>query len=140
MKHSAAAIWGNCRRFWSREDGSVTIEALIWTPIFVVLMALTINVAQVFFHQSQILRVVQDTNRGVSLGRFANGAEAEAYITSALGYMTDEITVTSDIADGFVTTRVIVPALQLMPMRFLESYFEETNVTVVGSQLMEIKT
>ena len=56
------------------------------------MMALTINVAQVFFHQSQILRVVQDTNRGVSLGRFANGAEAEAYITSALGYMTDEIT------------------------------------------------
>jgi hypothetical protein len=126
------------RRIWADEGGSQTIEAVIWTPIFVIMLAITVNVSQVFFHQSQILRVVQDTNRAVSLGTLATELEAEAHVTDTLSYMSDIVIVDAVILDGFVTTTVSIPAAELMPMNIFKDTYSSINVTVVATHLMEI--
>ena len=60
--------------FFTNEEGSATIETVIWLPIFTILLTMIINLSMVFFSESQILRVVQDGNRAFSLGRLEDGA------------------------------------------------------------------
>ena len=125
-------------KFLREDSGSQTIEAVIWLPIFFTLLALVINVSMVFFDQSQILRVVQNANRAMALGAFSTTDEVEAYITDKLAFMTGAVDVSALLEDGFVTTTVIVPAMELMPVKLpVGDYFSDTNVTVVASHLVE---
>ncbi len=124
--------------FLRDESGSQTVEAVIWLPIFFTLLALVINVSMVFFDQSQILRVVQDANRAMALGMFSTTGEVETYIVYKLAFMTDQFDVSAALEGGFVTTTVIVPAMELMPVKLpVGDYFSDTSVTVVASHLVE---
>lgn len=129
---------GFLKRFAREEDGSQTIEAIIWMPIFVTVLALVINVSLVFFDQSQMLRVVQDANRALSMGMFKSDTDVEKYVLENLAYMSDSIEADATVADGFVTTTVTVPALDLMPVKILGGYFSDTKVTVVAKHLLEV--
>jgi Flp pilus assembly protein TadG len=124
-------------RFLRDQSGSQTLEAVIWLPIFFTMLALVINVSMVFFDQSQIMRVVQNANRAIALGTFTTTTEVEEYIIANLAYMTDTLEVSAAVSGSFVTTTVVVPALELMPVNFLSDYFSDTKVTVIASHLVE---
>ena len=129
---------GFLKRFIRDEAGSQTIEAIIWMPIFVTVLALVINVSLVFFDQSQMLRVVQDANRALSMGMFQSDTDVENYVKENLAYLSDSVKAEATVADGFVTTTVTVPALDLMPVRIPGGYFSDTKVTVVARHLLEV--
>ena len=58
------------KRFRRDERGSATIEAVPWLPLFVIFFVMIADVSLVFFRQTEVLRVVQDGNRALSVGRF----------------------------------------------------------------------
>lgn len=123
--------------FCSSEDGSATIESVIWFPIFAILLAVMMNVSMVFFTESQILRVVQDGNRAFSLGRLEDAAAVEAYIGGKLAYLNATLTVQTTISGGEVYTMLSTPATDLMPFNFMTSAFEGVNIGVHAQQLIE---
>ena len=125
------------RRFFTDEDGSFTIESVVWLPIFAILIAVIMNVSLVFFSESQMMRVVQDANRAFSLGRFENELETETYILAELDHMGANFTVETTLSGGVITTEVSAPAADLMPLNLMTSAFDSVDVSVFAQQLVE---
>lgn len=123
-------------RFWRKEDGATTIEAVIWLPVFVMFLVLIIDVSSVFNRQSEMLRIVQDANRGYATGRLSTPAAAEDFIASALGTLAASSTITTTLVNGIISTRLTIPAEQLMPINSFPIFHEKT-VVVSNQQLAE---
>ena len=127
---------GGPKDFLRRTDGTATVEAVLWFPIFIAVFGLMIDSAMIFNGQSKVLRVVQDANRNVSIGRFRTGTEAEAYINAELAVLgitpTRTETALSDVATGTVSTLVIVPASEFQLLGYFSSLMNlEVPVTAV---------
>ena len=123
--------------FVKGEDGNMTIESVVWFPIFAILLAFIMNISMVFFTESQMLRVVQDGNRAFSLGRLDSAAEVEEYILAELEYTGANITVTSAVAGGLIETDLTVPASDLMPLNFMTSAFSGIEIGVNAQHIIE---
>ncbi len=123
--------------FLKDEDGSATIESVIWFPIYAILLAFVMNISMVFFTESQLLRVVQDGNRAFSLGRLENADEVEAYIQAELAYIDAQISVNSLISGGLIQTALTVPASDLMPLNFMTSAFSGIDIGVNAQHIIE---
>lgn len=126
------------RSFLRDETGSQTVESVIWFPAFITILALVVDVSLVFFDESRILLTVQDANRALSLGKFDTSSQVETYVADSLQFMSDSVSVVSQVADGFVTTTVQLPAMDLMPVRMPGGFFSDTTITVVAKHLLEI--
>ncbi|TMM55103.1 TadE/TadG family type IV pilus assembly protein [Sulfitobacter sabulilitoris] len=124
-------------RFWRCEDGSYSIEAVIWMPIFALILAVITNVSIVFASESHMLRVVQDANRAFSLGRHDTTTETEDYIRANLAYLKAQLTVTSVLQGGTILSNVSIAASDLMPLSFFTSAFEGVDVNVTAQHIIE---
>jgi hypothetical protein len=125
------------RRFLQCQSGSYTIETVIWLPIYIFILVLTINVSMVFFNESQILRVVQDSNRSFAVGRINSLEAAEQYVIDRLAYLNVTPAVNSQLVDGIIYTNLSIPATQLMPFGMLHTFFANTNIVVSAQQIVE---
>ncbi|MFD2741358.1 TadE/TadG family type IV pilus assembly protein [Sulfitobacter aestuarii] len=123
--------------FWRNEDGSTTIETVIWLPIFMLLLGLIINVAMVFFNESQITRIVQDGNRAFSLGRLEDPKAVEDYIAERLAYLEATLTINSGRTGGVITTTLSTPATDLMPFKFMTTAFDSVRVGIRAQHIIE---
>lgn len=131
------------RRLCRDEDGSYTIEFVIWIPIFAILLAIVLNLSMVFYYESQMLRVAQDATRAYSMGRFieADGKTAdvlaEEYITANLSFVNANFTV--DVVDdgSNVSATVTSNAAELMPLSLMSTPFEGINVGIVSQYIIE---
>jgi Flp pilus assembly protein TadG len=59
----------NWRRRLADDAGSASIEAVIWMPIFIFLIALVFDASMIFMNRAHILRAIQDGNRAYAVGR-----------------------------------------------------------------------
>ena len=66
------------RRFIRHDNGGVTIEAVLWMPVFVALLCLVADASLIFGRQAEVLRVVQDANRAMSVGKFGTDGDIDA--------------------------------------------------------------
>lgn len=66
------------RNFRDDSSASTTVEFVLWVPVFLVILALTVDVSLMFLRQSNIWQVARDTARIYSTYQL-NEAEAEAY-------------------------------------------------------------
>jgi len=101
-------------KFARGEDGSATIESVLWIPVFVWLLALIVNVSMVVFEKNQAYRVVQNANRILSTGYMQSEAEAEAYIRSKIAHIAPDATVSTRIVDGLVTSEITYQVSDLL--------------------------
>ena len=88
------------KRFTRADDGSATVEFVIWLPMVLLAFGLTVDVSMIFHSQSQVLRVIQDANRNASIGRLRTSAEAEDYIETRLHGASATANATSSITAG----------------------------------------
>ena len=102
-----------CRNFYSNPARRFTglkraarqcIEAVLWLPLFFAHFGLMTDAAMVFNGHSRVMRVVQDANRNLSVGRLADEAETEAYIVAALSGLSQNATASTTIVSGVATT------------------------------------
>jgi len=126
-------------RFLRREDGTATVEAVLWFPIFIAVFGLMVDAAMIFHGQSKVLRVVQDANRNLSIGRLDTDAEVEAYINAQLalvGVTPTRTEASSDMTAGIVSTLVVVPATEFQLLGYF-SALTNLEVPVTAQHMRE---
>ncbi|MFN0115498.1 MAG: TadE/TadG family type IV pilus assembly protein [Paracoccaceae bacterium] len=96
------------RRFRRDEDGAVSVEAVLWVPFFVMMVAFATDVSLVFHAQSRLLQVAQDVNRAISVGRITSTTTAASTIVASLPNYKN-VTATVDVTNGIITADVNVP-------------------------------
>lgn len=127
------------------EEGSASIEALLWIPMFFLVLVLSVQVAMIATSQSRVMRIVQDGNRAYALGRLdANmvctpGQEADApstraYIANAVNGISPRATITSRVncTAKTITSTVHMPFTDLSSFRVLPN--SSTFRTTVWAQ------
>jgi Flp pilus assembly protein TadG len=118
--------------FHRQEGGGVTIEAVLWMPVFVSLLCLVADASLIFGRKAEVLRVVQDANRAMSVGRFRSDGDVdatdltEAYVKGRINGFAPRATVetTYDSSSGVIRTVVTIPSSDLTantPIGFLDS-------------------
>lgn len=123
-------ILRSARRFIRHDNGGVTIEAVLWMPVFVALLCLVADASLIFGRQAEVLRVVQDANRAMSVGKFGTDGDtgatdiAEAYIKDRINGLAPNATVDTTVTSGVIRTVVTIPSSDLTantPIGFLDS-------------------
>lgn len=129
-------VFPRVRRFLRREDGTASVEAVLWMPLFIALFGLIVDTSLIFYGQSKVLRVVQDGNRNLSIGRLDSEASTETYITNELAALNVTANVDSTITAGVVRTDVSFGAAQLQALGFFSSLLGLT-VSVSSEHMIE---
>lgn len=120
-----------------REDGTATVEAVLWLPIFIMIFGLMVDTTMIFNGQAKVLRVIQDSNRNMSIGRFTTEIEVEDYIDAQLALLNISADTVEAVADAnFVQTTVTVPADQFQLLGDFTSLLN-LEVTVTAVHLLE---
>ncbi len=107
------------RSFFTRqEDGSITVEFVLWFPVIILIMSLLADSTMAFARQSHMWRVSTEVTRMHATGAFSSTSEAEAFGASLsqgrVGY-----TVSVNENNGMVTTTVSVPLSSSAILGFL---------------------
>lgn len=123
------------RRF-RREDGAVSVDAVLWVPFFVICLTMVADAALIFFGQARALQVAQDANRALSVGTLESTDEAQTYISNALASMSPNATSQTISDDGIVTTVVSLPASDLAAVGFFTS-LTSFQMQVVAQMVQE---
>ncbi len=124
------------RRLVRKEDGSATVETVLWIPVFAFLLFLMADAAIIFGGEARILRVVQDANRSLSIGRFRTPEETEAFILQQIGGLTANATAETTVTDGLIVSRVILPASDLSATQLIPA-FAGLQLSIVAEHLSE---
>lgn len=120
------------RQFARREDGAVTVEAVLWLPVFIAFFALLVDATMIMSGQAQALRVVQDLNRGISIGMIRNDEEIDGFIERYMPRLSDVVVVDSNVDHGIITTNMTIPSRYLVASGVL-NVFSNFDVRV-GAQ------
>jgi len=99
-------------RFWKKDDGSASIEFVLWTPVYMFILMLTIDASFLFMNQSNYWSVSRDTARLVSRHAITVEQAVEYAENAAISrHASPDATVT---IDGQIVTVVLTsPAPQL---------------------------
>lgn len=137
VKGSAMLSWvqNSIRTFARNEDGTATVEAVIWLPTFFYILILSVNVTMIFHGYSRVLRVVEDANRGLSIGRIGTATDAAQAIKDNLpNYWNVRPTVTID--NGLIKTVVKVKTSDMSLLSTM-AVFAGSDITIQTQQYLE---
>lgn len=123
-------------RVRTSEEGSATIETLIWLPVFVWVLVMIINASLVLFQKNQAFRIVQDANRILSTGYMQTPEETQSYIADRIGGFAPEASITTTIDDGVVTSSVIYQVTNLFMPHVIEQLADIT-INISAQHFME---
>jgi len=126
----------NLRRFFRKTDGSATVESVLWIPVFFVLFGLMVDVSMIFSGQSRVLRVIQDANRNLSVGRLDSESDTQDWVIAQLANLSTNVTVNTDIVSGVATTVVTIPARDLEMLGLFTS-LNNLTVSVTSQHFIE---
>lgn len=123
-------------RFARKEDGAATIEAVLWLPFYIMLFGLLADVSMVFHGQSKLLRIVQDANRNMSIGRLQTADEVINFVQTRAGAFATPTSVSNTVVAGLITTSITVPVRDL-DLFGVAGVFKSAEMTVRSEHLME---
>ncbi len=88
-------------RLWRGEKGTVTVEFVIWIPIFLIILAFTADACKLYLTQANMWDVARDTTRRMSIGQYCDAPTAQTYAQGQLYYnsLTYAFTVTKGTDD-----------------------------------------
>ncbi|NND17464.1 MAG: hypothetical protein HKN98_02695 [Silicimonas sp.] len=124
---------------WVRcERGAVTVEGVLWVPLYGLFLTLIVDTSLMFNGQSQAQRVIQDVNRLASYGYYRDETEVEDRGRAVLAHLSASATVdaTIDTTNGTITTFASLPAADLMAVGLI-ARFTNMQVTVGAEHAIE---
>lgn len=124
------------RKAFSGEDGSATIEFVLWLPMFMFVFGLIAETSMVFAGQASIMRIVQDTNRALSVGRLQSTTAAENQIRQAIAGFAANAAVTTVIINNVIYSTVVLPVSDLT-FSGLVPEFNNVNPTIKAQMMSE---
>jgi Flp pilus assembly protein TadG len=97
------------------EDGSATVEAVLWIPFFMLLLALIADASFLFHRQAQMLRAVQDVNRAFSTGQIESTEAVQEILVAQYTPLSEDVQAvsvldTETIPSGIIRTSLSIPA------------------------------
>jgi len=128
----SARFLRQARKFGNDEDGSTTIEAVLWIPMFAFLTVMIADASFIFYGRAQAMRLIQDGNRAYSVGRLENAAATSTYIATLLSELSPNAMVTTTVSGGIVTSSASIPVDDLVAFGSIPSLNGFT--TIVRSQ------
>lgn len=78
--------------------------------MFFALFGLMTDVSMIFSGETRVVRVIQDANRNLSVGRLTSAADTEEYVLAALSQLSPNAQASTTITSGVATTTVTMPA------------------------------
>ncbi len=122
------------------DSGSTTVEFVLWVPVFLVILALTVDVSLMFLRQSNMWHVARDTVRQVSLRQLTTEAQATTYATEHATYSGDvpNVVVNIDRTNQYAQVRISVPIKSAGVFGVLNIGGENDLVAVVTQRLEPI--
>lgn len=128
-------------RFLRKNDGAITVEAVLWVPVYLVFFALITDVSMMFHGYAKALQVAQDTNRHASTGYYVDEAVLEEMASANLQSFAPNATVQSTLDELATTPHVItnisVPSSDLQIIG-LFGVFANINIQVSAVHLLEV--
>jgi Flp pilus assembly protein TadG len=123
------------KAFLRQEDGSSTIEFVLWLPIVVLILLLIVDSSMLFMSRSHAIRVLQDTNRLYSVGQFTGTSaerinKAQNYAMARLRGFSPSATATTTEANRVVRTRATMETREIAQIGFLGMMIDTTMVVV----------
>lgn len=124
--------------FLRGQEGAVTVEGVLWVPVYGLMLILIADTALMFNGQAQAQRVIQDVNRLASSGFYLTEEEVEARGKAVLAHLSANATVdaTIDTANHTISTIATIPASDLMAIGWIPQ-FVNIQVTVSAQHLIE---
>lgn len=141
---AARSRW-TLKGFVRDEGGNITIESVIWLPVFIYLMLLITDVSLAFFGKAQAFRVMESGNRALStlvIGDAddidASEAAAETWIKDHYASFSTGVVVSSvlDEDNGVVETTMEIPARDLVLFNTL-GVLSGWKITISTQQYVE---
>ena len=118
------------------EQGASTIEFVIWVPVFALLLGLVADAALIYGGQARILRVVQDGNRAMSIGRVTDTNTLESQIATQLRPLSARAVVSTTVTGGVINSSVTVPLSDLTATGLVAA-FDGLTMTVSAQHMAE---
>ncbi len=100
--------------FLNDEKGALTVEAVLWLPIWLGFFAFIADVSIVLHKQANAMRIVQDAHRIASLGWLETTNDVEATIVASLKRIAPSVSAESEINDGVLRTVVTMRSSELV--------------------------
>lgn len=122
--------------FLRREGGALTLEGVLWVPVYLVFFALIADTSLIFNGQSQMQRVLQDVNRLASSGYIANTTDAKDRIKASLTHLSPNVVVSTTLSNGIIVSTATIPATDLMAIGLVTA-FKNLKITVTAQHLVE---
>lgn len=119
------------RRFRKSEDGSSSVEFLIWVPVMVFFLTMTTDATLLMHEQQNLYNAARDASRQVALGQ-KNEEEAEDELFARFNIPT--LIADVAIADGYVKTSITVPFDEITR---ISGFFVNGNLSAEVSMWVE---
>ena len=137
MSKSLRALRAVIPQQFQHEHGSISVDAVIWIPIYAVMTSLIMDVALMLDGQARATRILQDSNRLISTGFLDSASEVRDEAEERLDHISPNATVETSVNGDVVTTVAVIPASDLDAIGFLYS-FAEVDITVSATHLIEL--
>ena len=109
-----AAIGKSIRCFARDENAAISVAFVLWVPVFVSILALTVDATVLFISQANMWSVARDTTRFMAAGLYSN-ADAEEYAAAQLPIWGEQSTIVASRNANFVTINLSVPIGEVAP-------------------------
>jgi hypothetical protein len=141
MRRPSVNTRGEVARKWfgafaCEEDGAVTVEAVLWIPFFFAVLMLITDVSLSFYARGQAFRIIQDGNRALSVRRFSEPEETEAWIADTYEPLSSGAEVDAVVSGGVVTTTMTIPLAEVQLFNTL-SAFTDGSMSVTAEHYLE---
>jgi len=122
--------------FYKRQDGVVSVEALLWLLLYFPAVMLIVDVSMIFNGQNMAYKNVQDANRQASIGRLSTTSQVESYISTNIASFAPHAVATSTMAAGQINSTVRIPVRDLLLTGWFDA-LANFDVVVSGSHVIE---
>ena len=124
--------------FFRSDEGAVTVEGVLWLPIYGFFFTLIADTSLMLNGQAQAQRAIQDLNRLASSGFYVTEQEVENRGKAVLAHLSANATVeaTIDMTNGTISTVAVLPAGDLMAVGLITK-FSAIQVTVTAQHSIE---
>ncbi|MGL4311074.1 MAG: TadE/TadG family type IV pilus assembly protein [Paracoccaceae bacterium] len=101
----------NLKKFRGSEDGTVTVEFVLWLPLIAGALMLVTDATLLMSQKSRLYDVVRDASRQVSLGKRTPQAAQEAIVSRLSG---NGVAAEVKNLSGYVTSTASIPFADAM--------------------------
>ncbi len=123
------------RVYRKKDDGTVSVEFVLWMPLFLVILALAIDASLLFMSQSNYWSVSRDTARLVARHAM-DGDTAKSYAEMRAGSFFGQPQATVEYGTSTVTVTLSAPAQSIMIFDGM-GFAKDLNINARITQALE---